>query len=379
MNTLSAAHRRHPLADRPLIDFNLVMIFEPTTMAGAVVGAYINKITPPVVVTILLVLVLSMMAQRTLAKGFKTFRKEGGFAGKKPPTEGEKKQLLDGGEKTDSNGGEIRNAFYSNDTGPSGLTRFEEGRLLDAKDSVNKILESDRRVKYWKPLALATCFLGVMVLEIFKGGGGWNPLGVQCGSLAFWILSVSTIPWVIMYFLGFRHYLLKDYKDRIYYHFPHVEGDIVWDEKSTVKYPLICTIAGLFAGLFGVGGGIVKGPLMLEMGVLPPVAAASVATMILFTSAAATVGFWIFGMIPLDYGAVAFVVGVVCNLAGQYITKVKSKRDSFIIFSIGFVIGFSAVLMAVESITALLADPSQALVVHSICSGNEVVRRRGDT
>ena len=31
--------------------------------------------------------------------------------------------------------------------------------------------------------------------------------------------------------------------------------------------------------MFGVGGGIVKGPLMLEMGVMPDVAAATSATM----------------------------------------------------------------------------------------------------
>ena len=39
-----------------------------------------------------------------------------------------------------------------------------------------------------------------------------------------------------------------------------------WDASSTIRFPLICTLAGFVAGLFGVGGGIVKGPLMLEMG-----------------------------------------------------------------------------------------------------------------
>lgn len=38
-------------------------------------------------------------------------------------------------------------------------------------------------------------------------------------------------------------------------------------------YPSICSVAGLVAGLFGVGGGIVKGPLMLELGVRPDVSA----------------------------------------------------------------------------------------------------------
>ncbi len=44
-----------------------------------------------------------------------------------------------------------------------------------------------------------------------------------------------------------------------------------WDAEATVKYPLICGLAGFIAGLFGIGGGIVKGPLLLEMGVLPSV------------------------------------------------------------------------------------------------------------
>lgn len=93
-----------------------------------------------------------------------------------------------------------------------------------------------------------------------------------------------------------------------------------------VYYPTICGVAGLCAGMFGIGGGyrhrrspctaarvltwqadfqrwqprfllwqpmpymagIIKGPLMLEMGMLPEVSSATSAYMILFTSAAAT-------------------------------------------------------------------------------------------
>ena len=50
------------------------------------------------------------------------------------------------------------------------------------------------------------------------------------------------------------------------------------------RYGLPCGAMAVMAphtGMFGVGGGIVKGPLMLEMGVLPDVAAATSATMIM--------------------------------------------------------------------------------------------------
>merc|ERR1719231_898612 len=95
------------------------------------------------------------------------------------------------------------------------------------------------------------------------------------------------------------------------------ENDIKWDGNSTIKYPLICTAAVLFAGLFGVGGGIVKGPLMLEMGVNPSVAAATAATMIFFTSSAACVSFFIFQLLEPEYGIAVFCMGFVFTSIGQ--------------------------------------------------------------
>ena len=58
---------------------------------------------------------------------------------------------------------------------------------------------------------------------------------------------------------------------------------------------MICILAGFCAGMFGIGGGIVKGPLMLEIGVHPAVAAATTAVMIFFTAVVATTSFIAFG------------------------------------------------------------------------------------
>ena len=61
------------------------------------------------------------------------------------------------------------------------------------------------------------------------------------------------------------HRWLPSPKERSGY--PYVEGDIEWDACATVVYHVLCTVAGFFACMFGVGGGIAKGPLMLAMGV----------------------------------------------------------------------------------------------------------------
>ena len=38
----------------------------------------------------------------------------------------------------------------------------------------------------------------------------------------------------------------------------YLDGDIAWDQRATVIYPLLCIGAGMTAGMFGIGGGIVQ-------------------------------------------------------------------------------------------------------------------------
>eukprot|EP00484_Ammonia_sp_Unknown_P015458 CAMPEP_0197064348 /NCGR_PEP_ID=MMETSP1384-20130603/158561_1 /TAXON_ID=29189 /ORGANISM="Ammonia sp." /LENGTH=73 /DNA_ID=CAMNT_0042500829 /DNA_START=75 /DNA_END=292 /DNA_ORIENTATION=+ len=49
-----------------------------------------------------------------------------------------------------------------------------------------------------------------------------------------------------------------------------LEGNFV----KILKYPAIATIAGILGGLLGIGGGMIVSPLLIELGVIPTVAAA---------------------------------------------------------------------------------------------------------
>jgi ABC-type uncharacterized transport system YnjBCD permease subunit len=120
----------------------------------------------------------------------------------------------------------------------------------------------------------------------------------------------------------------------------------------------VWSFAGLCAGMFGVGGGIVKGPLMLEMGVHPQVASATSACMILYTTSTATVSFWIFGLLQADYAGVLFLIGVVATWVGQTLVNQyikRSGRNSMVVFSIGIVIFLSCLLMGYQGISALFS------------------------
>jgi hypothetical protein len=55
-----------------------------------------------------------------------------------------------------------------------------------------------------------------------------------------------------------RRHLVRDYHRRLAAGHTWAEGDVAWCERNTVLYPAICSLAGVVAGAFGVGGGVVK-------------------------------------------------------------------------------------------------------------------------
>ena len=162
--------------------------------------------------------------------------------------------------------------------------------------------------------------------------------------------------------LAVRAYLVKRTETKDACGYAYVEGDFHWDSSTTLKYPCVCFFAGVCAGLFGIGGGIVNGPLMLELGVLPPVAGATTACMILLTSTTAATTFLTFGLVQLDYAKRLFWVGVGATAVGQLLmTRLvkKTGRQSYVAFSIGAVVSLSTVLMGFHGLVSLASDASE--------------------
>lgn len=182
-------------------------------------------------------------------------------------------------------------------------------------------------------------YIGTLVLTVIRGGGNFHYF-VECGTASFWGVSLAVIPFCLFFCWYYRELLLADPE----------RSNIKWDRVNTVKYPLVCSVAGLFAGLFGVGGGIVKGPLMLAMGVQPKVASATAATMIFFTSSAACVSFAVFGTMDAEYGIPLFCMGFVCTVMGQIVVaQLFKNRQAPIVFSIAVVILVSSLLIGLET------------------------------
>jgi uncharacterized membrane protein YfcA len=75
-NTIYTTGKRHPLADRPLVDWDLIVIMEPLTIAGTLIGAFLNKVLDEQFLIVLLVMLLGYTAFATLKKAIKMYKAE---------------------------------------------------------------------------------------------------------------------------------------------------------------------------------------------------------------------------------------------------------------------------------------------------------------
>jgi len=356
-------YKRHPQKEkvqRPLIDYDLVLLMEPPTIAGAVVGSILNKVLPAYVITTLLVLVLGMTTIKTWFTGQKQWKKEIDQAREhhEPITEtfwASIRSLCTPEEEEEEFEGQL-------------LLSTEAKAALQAEEpEVQAILAEDTQTfPWWKIGAITLCFILVVIANVLK-------LAIaECGTVSYWVLMMAPVVITLGMMFIVRSYLLN--KGKVmgrYMENLNLDGDIKWNETTTITYPLLCTLAGLFAGMFGIGGGIVKGPLMLEMGVDPQVSAATAAFMILYTAASATVTYAAFGQVRWEYSAILFPCGLVCTALGQKIITAYIKRtnhSSAIIFIIATIVGLATILMGFQTGSTAWQEIEDGVGLHDICN-----------
>ncbi|GIL89672.1 hypothetical protein Vretimale_16642 [Volvox reticuliferus] len=108
--------------------------------------------------------------------------------------------------------------------------------------------------------------------------------------------------------------------------------------------------AGLTGGLLGLGGGMVMGPLLLQIGVHPQVTAASSGAMVLFSSSAAVIQFALLHRLNGAYGGVFAAVSLVAGLIGTHAVAraiKRSGRPSIVVLALAGVMGIGTVCVAV--------------------------------
>ncbi|KAG7385897.1 hypothetical protein PHYPSEUDO_000959 [Phytophthora pseudosyringae] len=413
-------NRKHPTnAKLPLINYHVAGIMEPTTLIGAIFGVMLNHMFPDWLILVLLVSLLSYITYKTVLKGNKIREKEtdhqltvvksvlkggpdGGNRGRQwsiyrrfdvetaatrwlAKTRRNKKlsEIKAQDEEDFTSLPPLRERQpSSSDALLGGLDKHDFGTFVSDDDQMlerrNAIEQREMRLfplKYIIPLVLS--WLVVLAQSMLRGGhGAPSIIGITCNSADYWMLTL--LPLLILVaitlWVGYQLRLLNRLK--VLCDYPFVEGDVHWIKRRVLIFPTLCSMAGVAAGLLGIGGGMVKGPIMLEMGILPPVQSATANFMILFTSSSTTLQFAINGQFPgerqYDYMAWFALMGCIGGLCGQkgvaYLVK-KYKRESIMVYLLAATIGLSALAMGIIGLKSTIRDMDKGvhLGFNGIC------------
>jgi uncharacterized membrane protein YfcA len=346
-NVLLNSFKRHPVhKDRSSVDWVLTLLVEPTQMGGTLIGTMLHDYLPDLLVVVLLLALLSLTACRTIDKANQLHAKETRSMARVAP---EVRRSSTGTPDPES-----QQLLRGPGTEAGGPTTYKAVELSKAPSSN---LEHDTPIDEYADAVeiakLTVLFAVITALNLLKGSSSTR----SSNAWLFWTAQAVMLL-VIVCFVAWERALIlsRRHQGRA------IHSDIEWDERSTIRYPFLSTAAGVVAGLFGIGGGIVMGPLMLEMGVPAQVAAATSAAMILYTSATASFGYLCFGRLLPDYSLVGLLLGFGATLIGQTAMSVllhRYQRPSYIAYCIGTVVAISAVCMSLEGLLAMLQAISQ--------------------
>merc|ERR1719199_694070 len=167
----------------------------------------------------------------------------------------------------------------------------------------------------------------------------------NCQDWAFWLWYVTPVP-----ILGKRP------ERKLAAGYEYLPADIRWDTASLKRFPVTALLAGVTAGLLGIGGGMVIGPLFLAIGMEPQVGTSSCAFMILWTAFSGVFIYGADGHLGAELGCWCVAFGIISGQLGQtFVGAVlkKTGRPSYVVFLLASIIALACCAMGTTLIVKL--------------------------
>lgn len=263
----------------------------------------------------------------------------------------------------------------------------ETGDVVVSSAAVNKIMKLEKT--HCKPATLIMMpgiIIGVLLLTLFKGSSRIDSIvGVEsCSAIDFVLLVVLIAFMVGMTVMNIIRKSLdtssnidfttivikKEYKVKAEEGYKFAPSDLKWTPKLLTQFMIAAIAAGLVAGIFGLGGGVIFNPLLLSFKLPPAVSSATGMYMIMLTSFTNSIMFLLSGFLDVSYGfwgGAWVVVGTAIGI--KIVNKLvkDSGRASYIAILLTFVIIFSAIVIPIYGTISLIQDSDGAFSFGSYC------------
>ena len=320
--------RKHPDYDRPLINYNVAGIIEPISWLGTIIGVIMNGVFPEWLLYVTQVLLFSYTSVTTFQKGIAEYRKN-------------KKAKLEL-EDIENKGEALKTDTITDVLNPENET--EEKEEADTE-------KPQKAFSPWVIVVLAIVWAIFVVLPFLRGGSNSSSIiGIEFCSTLYWIVTFAPFP-VYIAITGIMIKIAKNY--------PVIGKDANLNCKQISLLVFFGILAGVASGFLGIGGGVIKGPLLLLLGIAAEEMAATSSFMILLTSGITSIQFIARGTMPYEEFGIYAAFGFVSFLIGVFILKVliqKTGRRDILLHLLASVIALAAILMVYMGVTEIVTS-----------------------
>lgn len=149
--------------------------------------------------------------------------------------------------------------------------------------------------------------------------------------------------------------------------------DLNWTWSILVKILSISVLIGITAGSLGVGGGIMIGPLILELGVEPIVATHTTNFLVVFSSSSTLIQYYFEGLFAWEYFVFIVIFPLISSIIGtklmHYIIT-KTKKEFPLLFVLSFVLISSSLMLLINGFhkVYLKENKYELLYVEDFCA-----------
>lgn len=154
-----------------------------------------------------------------------------------------------------------------------------------------------------------------------------------------------------------------------------------WNSATLRRFPVTALLAGVTAGLLGIGGGMVIGPLFLSIGMEPQVGTSSCAFMILWTAFSGVVIYYVDDHLGTQLMLWCVAFGFISGQIGQRVVNAvlkKTGRPSYVVFLLGSIIGAACLSMTITLVIKMalgdydandVIEPDERIETHLLYLG----------
>ncbi len=201
-------------------------------------------------------------------------------------------------------------------------------------------------------------YLVLLLITLLKGSDHVHSIiGIRTCSLAYWVVYLSYVPISLVLTYIIACVVSDEYLYRKEIGYPYNSSDIKWNKRVIIKYSLFALFTGLLSGLLGIGGGLLLGPLLLELGIHPIVSTATSNFLVVFISSSTSVQYSLMGMMNFNYGSVCTILSTVGSYFGTLMIQrylERTGRNSILVFALAIVLGMSTLFIPGHTIIQMM-------------------------